>query len=315
MYLEQGMYSILLAVPTFHFQPWGEVQYAPRLVEPGYAGYGRREVNLDYLDYEKGRREEYAAAVEPITGGNPFFASMLFRGVGSLSEYFAILRGKGVEFPRGLNGTTAPRNESDNPAAKFGTAVQNMFNIPANPHGDIVEDVVAMFESGEVPMVSVSYHGKPNPAMLAHTYGLLPDSLRVALKPKWMEMTGVTDEDNAEELIKHDPVYALINFPLDVEVPTRNEHRHSAGISRPKLTVSSGGSNPMASFSVSEAGRVSIRMYGVSGRLLNTLYSGHVEVGHHTIRMNLDNIGSRACVVVLQTSSGETVRENLIVLK
>ncbi len=315
MYLEQGMYSVLLAVPNFHFQPWGEQQYAPRLVEPGYAGYGRREVNLDYLDYEKLRREEYAASVEPMTGGNPFFASLLFRGVGSLSEYFAILQDKGVSFPRGLDGTTIPRNESDNPAAKFGTAVQNMFNIPANPHGDVVQNIVAMFESGNVPMVSVSYNDKPNPAMLAHAFGLAPDSLRVILKPKWMEMTGVTDENSAEELIKHDPVYALINFPLDVDVSVRNETQHSAGSARPKLTVVSGGSTPGAAFSVRKAGRVSVRMYDVTGRLLTTLFSGHAEAGTHTVQLNPERVGSRACVLELRTSSGETVRENLMVLK
>lgn len=315
MYLKQGMYSVLIAVPTFHFQPWGEMQYAPRLVEPGYAGYGRREVNLDYLDYEKTRREEYAAAVEPITGGNPFFASMLFRGVGSLSEYFVLLRNKGVEFPRGLNGTTAPRNESDNPAAKFGTAVQNMFNIPANPHGDVVEDIVAMFESGEVPMVSVSYHGRPNPAMLAHVYGLLPDSLRIALKPKWMEMTGVTSDDDAEELIKHDPVYALLNYPLDVDVPARMPKESGTRRSQTRLNVMHKGGTPVLEYAVSRPCRVTIRAHDLNGRLLSKFYSGHADIGVHSFGIDTESIGSRTCIVTLTTDFGEMRKQNMVLLK
>lgn len=316
MYLKEGLYSVLIAIPTFHFQDWGATNYAPRLVEPGYAGYGRRETNLTYLDYEKTQRDAYAEKIKSSIGGNPFFPSLLFRGAGSLCEFFELTRSSGLEFPRGRHGSGAPRNETDNPAAKFGTALQNMFNLPMDPHGDVTEGIVEMFEDGEIPMYNAAYLGKENPAVPAHLYGLLPDSLRTAYKSNWMEMMGVTDEDDAGELIKHDPVYALLNFPLDVDVSTRlpNSSIHSVQRAELKMINCIPGVATIE-YSLPRTARTTISLYDVSGRLLATPVSGKVNAGIHRVNLNTFVSGSRAYVVSLQTAGGETVRKSAILVR
>ncbi len=316
MYLKEGLYAVLIAVPTFHFQAWGETNYAPRLVEPGYAGYGRRETNLTYLDYEKAQREAYADRVATIIDGNPFFSSLLFRGAGALCEFFELTRSRGREFPRGRHGLEAPRNETDNPAAKFGTALQNMFNIPADPLGDVTEGIIEMFEEGEIPMHNVSYLGRANPAMPTHAYGLLSDSLRTAFKGKWMEMVGVTDEDNAEELIRHDPVYALLNFPLEVDVSTQPSSSRVPSTRRPTLNLIHGPrGTTVIEYFVPRGTGATIRLYGVSGRLLATPVSGKLPTGTHRLRLNTPSKGSRTCIVSFETSDGESIRKNVTLIR
>ncbi|MGQ9535380.1 MAG: T9SS type A sorting domain-containing protein, partial [bacterium] len=66
-------------------------------------------------------------------------------------------------------------------------------------------------------------------------------------------------------------------------------------------------------YAIPKPGNVSVQLYSVDGRFIQTLDNGYHQTGNYTIRINTKHLASGTYIVILKTKTGDATRPAIVI--
>jgi hypothetical protein len=217
MRLQKGLYPVMLRVTIGYYRPHGRALIKPRLVEGMVEQAEVRRAPLmaayetEHADWQADEADWKSSGLDPAT------PRLFQRG---RSNLLVVCR-------RSLAAGGFPPEKAfagvEIIASHYVTNYRKMFGEDLSPMVSVRDSVLqkmlgAAYRPGQLPRHE-EVRGRPalSNEGFARLFPLVPDAWRPAALAAWNRAADVTDAASVTKALGHDPVYAFLNYPLDLQ--------------------------------------------------------------------------------------------------
>ncbi|MBM4019147.1 MAG: hypothetical protein FJ288_12610 [Planctomycetes bacterium] len=218
--IDKGLYPVMVAVSIGSTDPWGRILMQPRLIEQT-AEQAKVLVARTRAEHEERIKDwEYDVAEWNRLDG----ASVEYMNVFEMGRLMMRLHCReavgtgGFQSEVGHYSSIATRGP-----ARYAPAYRRMFGEDLSPYGDITHFVPRKMFAHVYPpggkAIAQDINGTPGvePFYFAYLFPIVPDEWKPAVLWGWNYHAGVTDKESTAKVLEWEPVYAFLNYPLDLE--------------------------------------------------------------------------------------------------